>query len=137
LKCPSIIKQFQFAVVSKHKKKFIQFAYVFILLNKCKALTNYERFKSFFEFLKLPKIYTKKHCNDAAKWERANYIHIKFLKVDKNTMCMLQVYALLGGSFLADVRFLKISYGIVEISIYFYIINLMGNYMVVNELKIP
>jgi hypothetical protein len=50
---------------------------------------------------------------------------------------MLQVYALLGGSFLADVPFPKSPYGIVEIPIYFYIINLMGNYMVVNELKSP
>ncbi len=50
LKCPSIIKQFQFGVVSKHKKKLIQFAYVFILLSKCKTLTNYKSFKSFFEF---------------------------------------------------------------------------------------
>jgi hypothetical protein len=89
LKCPSIIRQFQFGVVSKHKRKLIQSAYVFILLNKCKAFTNYNTFKSFFEFLKSTKIYPKKHCNDYAKWEKANYIHNQVLKADKNTMCIV------------------------------------------------
>jgi hypothetical protein len=36
---------------------------------------------------------------------------------------------------LADVPFLKNPYGSVKMVVYFDIINLVGNYMVVNELK--
>jgi hypothetical protein len=45
------------------------------------------------------------------------------------------MYALEGGSFLVDVPFLKSPYGNVKMVVYFDIINLVGNYMVVNELK--
>jgi hypothetical protein len=73
----------------KAQEKLIQFAYVFILLSKCKALTNYESFKSFFEFFKLMKIFPKKHFNDYAKREMVNYIHNQVLKANKDTMCII------------------------------------------------
>jgi hypothetical protein len=47
------------------------------------------------------------------------------------------VYALQDGSFLANPPLLKSSYDIVKMIFYFDIINLMGNFMLVNELKSP
>ncbi len=46
-------------------------------------------------------------------------------------------YALQGGSFLADAPFPKSPYDNVKMVVHFDIINLMGNYMVVNEFKNP
>jgi hypothetical protein len=57
-----------------HKKKLIQFASIFLLLNKGKLMTNYESFKVLFDFLTLKKN-SKKHWNDSTSWEMANYIH--------------------------------------------------------------
>jgi hypothetical protein len=45
------------------------------------------------------------------------------------------VIASYGGPFLLDVPFPKSPYGNVKMTIYFDIINLVGNYIVVNELK--
>jgi len=45
------------------------------------------------------------------------------------------VVASYGGSFLMDVPLPKSPYGCVKMAIYFDVINLMGNYIVVNELK--
>jgi hypothetical protein len=47
------------------------------------------------------------------------------------------VYALQCGSFLAHAPLLKNPCGSVKMVVYFDIINLMGNYMVINELKSP
>jgi hypothetical protein len=47
------------------------------------------------------------------------------------------VYAFKGGSFSVDVPLLENPYGSVKMVVYFDIINLVGNYMVVNELKSP
>ncbi len=47
------------------------------------------------------------------------------------------MYALWGGSFLVDVPLPKSPYDNVKMVVYFDIINLMGNHMVVNELKNP
>jgi hypothetical protein len=47
------------------------------------------------------------------------------------------MYALEGGSFLADVPLPKSPYDSVKMVVYFDIINLVGNYIVVNELKSP
>jgi hypothetical protein len=47
----------------------------------------------------------------------------------------LWVYALQGGSFLANAPLPKSPYGSVKITVYFDIINIMGNYTMVNELK--
>jgi sporulation protein YlmC with PRC-barrel domain len=45
------------------------------------------------------------------------------------------VYAFYGGSFLADAPLPKSLYNSVKIIIYFDIISLVGNYIVVNEFK--
>jgi sporulation protein YlmC with PRC-barrel domain len=45
------------------------------------------------------------------------------------------VVASYGGSFFTDAPLLKSPYGNGKILVYFDIINLVGNYMVVNELK--
>jgi len=45
------------------------------------------------------------------------------------------VVASYSGSFFTDVPLLKSPYGNDKILVYFDIINLVGNYMVVNELK--
>jgi hypothetical protein len=50
---------------------------------------------------------------------------------------MNRVYALKGGSLLANAPFPKSPYGSVKTTIYFDIISLVRNYMVVNELKNP
>jgi hypothetical protein len=47
------------------------------------------------------------------------------------------VYALQGGSFSTNVPLFKSPCGNVKMVVYFGIINLMGNYMVVSELKSP
>jgi hypothetical protein len=45
----------------------------------------------------------------------------------------IKVHALEGGSFSKDVPFPKNPYGSVKMTVYFDIINFVGNYMVVNE----
>jgi hypothetical protein len=53
MKCPFDKEQIQFGVVSKHKKKLIQFASIFLLLNKgIESLTNSMSFKVVFEIEK-------------------------------------------------------------------------------------
>jgi hypothetical protein len=47
------------------------------------------------------------------------------------------VYAFKGGSFLVDAPFPKSPYDNVKMIVYFDIINLVGNYIMVNELKNP
>jgi hypothetical protein len=47
------------------------------------------------------------------------------------------VYALEGGSFLENAPLPKSPYGSVQMIIYFDNINLVWNYMVINELKRP
>jgi hypothetical protein len=47
------------------------------------------------------------------------------------------VYALSGGSFLANAPLPKSPYDHVKMVVYFYITNLVENYMVVNKLKSP
>jgi hypothetical protein len=49
----------------------------------------------------------------------------------------IKVYALEGGSFSTDAPLLKSPYGSVQVAISFDIINLAGNYIVVNEFKNP
>jgi hypothetical protein len=53
MKCPFDKEQIQFGVVFKHKKKFIQFASIFLLLNKgIQSLIDSKSFKVVFEIEK-------------------------------------------------------------------------------------
>jgi hypothetical protein len=55
--------------------------------------------------------------------------------IKKIKSCKIRVYAIYGGSFLVDVPFPKSPYNSVKMTMYFD--NLVGNYMVVDELKNP
>ncbi len=61
MKCPFDKEQIQFVVVSKHKKKLIQFASIFLLLNNgIESLTDSKSFKVVFEI--------EKKLEETSKW---------------------------------------------------------------------
>jgi hypothetical protein len=79
------VKYENYYATMKRKKKLIQFASIFLLLNKIKLMTDYESFKVLFDFLTL-----KKNSNflksEFAGWEMANYIHNQVMATLKKAM---------------------------------------------------
>jgi hypothetical protein len=48
MKCLFIVEQLKFGLMSKHKRKHVQFVFIFLSLSKHRSLTNYESFEVFF-----------------------------------------------------------------------------------------
>jgi len=55
MKCLFVVELLKFCLMSKHKRKHVQFVFIFLLLSKHRLLTNYESFEGFFFFFKAQK----------------------------------------------------------------------------------